>query len=168
MNRRSKAIPKGQDGIAVLVAITLLLLISTLVVTSLQHASQEAQGGGRARHQTRHLHAADGLLQVVVAQLSSGNPTNKQAAINYNNFIQDPHSQVWTSVMTGLPEAGVSQDISKHGEGRAREGDQINGSIRYFSYSVNVTATDFTNTSGGRVGLQAQYAVLDQSGGSAY
>ncbi|MFQ5513573.1 MAG: hypothetical protein ACE5FG_03985 [Myxococcota bacterium] len=157
-----------EEGIAVLIAVILLLLISALAVTALQHSAQESTGGGRARHQTRNLYAAEGLLEVVVQQLTNASPVNKQVGLTYNNFIQDPHSGTFTTVLTGLPEAGVQQDIVKHGTGRARDGDQINGAIRYFSYSVNVTATDFNNTSGGRVGLEAQYAVLDPSGGGSY
>ncbi len=156
--------PTAEDGIAVLIAVILVLMISALAITTLQHSSQEAQSSGRARHQLRHLHAADGLLEVAVWQLIADEPFINQAAIDYTEFIQDPHSEVWTSVRTGTLDAPAGQDIQKNGGGQPRDGYSLDGPIRYFSYTVNVTASDENNATGGRLGLQAQYSVLDKTG----
>ncbi len=158
--------PAAEDGMAVLIAVILLLLISALAITTLQHSSQEAQGAGRARHQLRHLHAADGLLEVVAQQLIADEPFINQEAIDYDQFIQDPYSQVWTSVRTGTLDAPAGEDIQQNGGGQPRDGYSLDGPIRFFSYTVNVTASDENSATGGRLGLQAQYSVLDKSGGS--
>ena len=158
-----------EDGIALLLSVVVLLLISAFSLSALQHSQQEAMGGGRSRHQTRNLQAAEGMLDVVVGQLSLDGG-NKEAAINMNQFIQDPDTGRWTSVMTALPETGAQQDIVNHGL-KTKDGDDMRGPIRYFSYSVNVVASDMDplmQQAGGRVGLQAQFAVLDTTGGGNY
>jgi len=160
---------EGQEGVALLLAVILLLLMSILAVTSLQHSQQESIGSGRSRHHLRQLEAAEGMLQVVTQQLVADGG-NKQSGLTFNQFIQNPQSGRWTQAMTSLPNSGgVQQDIVNHG-GRPRSGDAlgVGSPIQYISYSVNVTASDSTNVAGGRVGLQAQYAVLDTTGGGSY
>ena len=158
-----------EDGIAVLLAVIMLVLISAITVTSLQHSKQEALSGGRSRHQTRNLQAAEGMLDVIVGQLSQEGG-DKEAAVVFSNFIQDSTTGRWMSVMTALPDTGAQQDITNNGL-KAKEGDSYAGPIKYFSYSVNVVASDLDplmQQAGGRAGIQAQYAVLDTTGGGNY
>jgi hypothetical protein len=148
--------------VALLIAVILMLLISAIGIAALQHARQEAMGSGRSRHHTRNLHAADGILQLVVAQLSADNPANRQLPIDFANFIQDPLSGVWTRGKTGTIDNPAAEPI-RHCGNASRSGDAI-GQFPRNIYCVNVLASD----GGGRVGLQAQYAVLDASGGGNY
>ncbi len=151
-----------EQGVALLIAVILMLLISAIGIAALQHARQEAMGSGRSRHHTRNLHAADGILQLVVQQLASDNPINRELPIDFANFIQDPVSGVWTRGMTGTVDSPTAEAVRACGN-HTRSGDAI-GQFPRNIYCVNVLASD----GGGRVGLQAQYAVLDASGGGGY
>ncbi len=153
---------REEQGVALLIAVILMLLISAIGIAALQHAQQEAMGSGRSRHHTRNLHAADGVLQLVVQQLAADNPINRQVPIDFANFIQDPVSGVWTSGMTGTIDSPTAEPI-RHCGNSTRSGDAL-GQFPRNIYCVNVLAT----VGGGRVGLQAQYAVLDPSGGGNY
>ena len=105
---------QGERGIALLMAVVMLLLISAIGVSSLQHAQQEATGGGRSRHHARTLHAADGLLQVVIQQLAQDNPENRQSPVSYTNFIQDA-AGFWMAAQTGLPGSTVAAPLNHGG-----------------------------------------------------
>ncbi len=153
---------RDQSGVALLISVILMLLISAIGIAALQHAKQESSASGRARHHTRNLHAADGVLQIVVQQLTADNPANRQLPIDFANFIQDPISGFWTSAKTGTDQAAPAEQI-RHCGNATRSGDAL-GQFPRNIYCVNVLASD----GGGRVGLQAQYAVLDPSGGGNY
>jgi len=153
---------REESGVALLIAVILLLLISAIGIAALQHAKEESSGSGRSRHHTRNLHAAEGILQLVVQQLTEVNPANRQLPVDFANFIQDPVSGFWTSGKTGTEEAAAAEAI-RHCGNSSRSGDAI-GQFPRNIYCVNALASD----GGGRVGLQAQYAVLDPSGGGNY
>jgi type II secretory pathway pseudopilin PulG len=160
---------REEEGIAILISVVIVLLLSAIAITAMQHSQQDAIGGGRARHQTRHLHAAEGALDVIVQQLSTEG-ADKEAAVVFPQFIQDPETGRWTTIMTALPDTGAQQDIANHGL-KTKSGDSLAGPIRFYSYSVNVLASDMDplmQQAGGRVGLQAQFAVLDTTGGGNY
>ncbi len=103
MSRLHKKL-KDEKGIALLISVILMLLISAIGIAALQHAREESSGSGRSRHHTKNLHAADGVLQLVVQQLASENPANRQLPVDFANFIQDPLSGFWTSAQTGTDE----------------------------------------------------------------
>ncbi len=153
---------KDENGIALLIAVILMLLISAIGIAALQHAREESSGSGRSRHHTKNLHAADGVLQLVIQQLAAENPANRQLPVDFANFIQDPLSGFWTSAQTGTDETAPAQPI-RHCGNSSRSGDAL-GQFPRNIYCVDVLASD----GGGRVGLQAQYAVLDASGGGSY
>ena len=162
MNRFHLIKLREERGVALLIAVIMLLLISAIGIAALQHAREESTGGGRSRHHTRNLHAADGVLSLVVQQLAAENPQNRQLPVDFANFIQDPTSGVWTRGRTGTPDNPAAQPI-RHCGNATRSGDAL-GQFPRNIYCVNVLASD----TGGRVGLQAQYAVLDPSGGGNY
>lgn len=153
----------GERGIALLIVVVLLLMSSAIGIASLQHAQDEATGGGRSRHHARNLHAAEGVLEVVIGQLLQENAQSKQSPVDFANFIQSPETGAWTAGKTGLPDSAVAAPV-RHCGTWVRSGDAIGGSILSNIYCVDVLASD----AGGRVGLQAQYAVLDTAGGGNY
>ncbi len=153
---------RDEKGVALLISVILMLLISAIGIAALQHAREESSGSGRSRHHTKNLHAADGVLQLVVQQLAAENPANRQLPVDFANFIQDPLSGFWTAVKTGTDETAPAQPV-RHCGNSSRSGDAI-GQFPRNIYCVDVLASD----GGGRVGLQAQYAVLDPSGGGSY
>ena len=154
--------PRAEHGVALLISVIVLILLSAIGLAALQHAKDESVGGGRSRHHTKTLHAADGVLQVVIQQLASENVTQRELPVDLPNFLQDPVSGFWTSGRTGTPDAGVAQNVLNCGSA-TKDGDAI-GEFPRLIYCVNVTA----NTGGGRIGLDAQYSVLDAAGGNQY
>lgn len=169
MHRLHSRALRDETGIALLIAVILLLLISAIGIASLQHAQQEASSSGRSRHHARNLQAGEGLLQLVVQQLMANSAQNREDPLDIAQFIQDPTSGVWMSASTTAPaDAGMGTPTPR-GPLRTgswvRSGDAIGGPIRQQIYNVNVFASD---PSGARVALQAQYALLDAVAGGGY
>src|SRR5215468_7643072 len=50
---------RDERGMALLIAVVLLLLMSALGIAALQHSGDESQGGGRARRKDSTLYAAE-------------------------------------------------------------------------------------------------------------
>ena len=95
---------------------------------------------------------------------------DREEGISDANFVQIMETNSYVTVMTAMPDTGSAQDIVNNGL-KTKSGDSLMGPIRYYSYSVNVVASNMDTlmqSAGGRVGIHAQYAVLDVSGGGKY
>jgi hypothetical protein len=165
---------REEGGIALLIAVILLLVISTLGISALQHSREESVGGGHARHQIRNLHAADGVLEAVIQQLAADNPAGRQSAVCFGSrwgsreLVEEPWSGVKTDGRTGLLDSSSCDSIQQLPGRFARQGDSLDGAVQQLVYRVNVVAEDEGGGGGGKVGLQADYAVFDKTGGGRY
>src|SRR6516164_3553282 len=71
---------RAEDGMALLIAVVVLLLMSALGLAALQHAGDEASGSGQARRKDATLYAADSGIKMIQVSLlnnvatSSANP----------------------------------------------------------------------------------------------
>ena len=148
-----------ESGIALLIAVVLLLMVSALGLTALQSAQDEATGSARGRRKVMTLYAADSGLRLVEDQLAD-------STIQYPNRNPVTSSSVmtdqWggsTAIRTGEAQNPVAQAIQRIGKGNI-EGFSLNmnsaGSFAYGIYRTGMVATDNT---GGVVELQAQYSV---------
>ncbi len=159
---------REEHGVALLVAVVLLLMVSAIGIAALQSAQDEASGAGRARRKVMTLYAADSALEVVENQLDPGQSQYpNQSALNNNAFMQDQWDGM-TSVRTGTSDNPLPQSVEFVGQSTASmEGQQLNvnapGSFSNAIYRTGVVATDQT---GGVVELQAQYRVL--AGATSY
>ncbi len=154
---------KDEEGLALLVAVILLLMISAIGLTALQSAQEEAAGSGRSRRKTATLAAASAALELVAQQLDVGAGYPKTDAINLPTFMTDQ----WggnTAVRTGTADTATAQEIKSFKlqlPGNALNVGSKNTLVEGL-YRANVVATD---SSGGVVEVQAQFKVRHGSAG---
>lgn len=152
---------RREEGMALLIAVVLLLMISAIGLTALQSAQDEASGSGRSRRKVMTLYAADSAMRVVEDNL---NVTKSQYPdtqfMDDSSFMTDQFGKA-TAVRTGTTESMTPQAIIRIGKANC-EGCQLNvnasNSLSYGIYRANLVATD---NGGGVVELQSQYSVSE-------
>ena len=158
--------PQNEEGMALIIAVVVLLLLSAIGLSALQNAQSELTSGGHSRGKMRTLYAADAGLGLVRNQLriSTSQYVNR-TAIQQTTLLQDELG-LFTEIRTGTADNAVPQEIVRIKSVR-REGNQVNvNSANTFTsgiYRADVTAVDPT---GGTVEIQAQFTVLE--GGDSY
>lgn len=159
--RRQSA--QDQHGVALLIAVVLLLMVSALGLTALQSAQDEATGSARGRRKTMTLYAADSGLKLVEDQLASAiSQYPNRNPVTSSSVLQDQWGGT-TAIRTGESENPVAQAIQRVSKGNV-EGFQLNvNSAGSFSYGVYRTGLVATDNTGGVVELQAQYSVNEGS-----
>ncbi len=152
-----------EAGIALLITVILLLMLSAIGLSALQSAQGEANAGGRSARKLRTFFAADSALSLVQEQLDISNTRYPDlTAVNDNQFIQSS-AGLFTGVRTGTGDNAVPQQISFVGRAR-RDGDQLNiNAGNTFSFGIYRTDVVATDPVGGRAELQAQYRVSEGS-----
>ena len=157
MNSRTNhgEMERSERGVALILTILLLLIVSAIGVSSLNRAGDELQVGSTSRRQLRNVAAAEAALKMVGQQLLTAQSTTAaEAPIMVNNF--SPEMGLNTVVRTGFigdgGAAGKVELVGVSGQqliiGQAGQGRRI--------YRVTVVAED---PSGGNVQLQAQFSV---------
>ncbi len=107
-----------EAGIALLITVVLLLMLSAIGLSALQSAQGEANAGGRSARKLRTFFAADSALSLVQAQLDMGNSQYPDiTAVNSNQFTQNG-AGLFTGVRTGTGDNAVPQDIRLVGRAR--------------------------------------------------
>ncbi len=151
----------GEAGLALLLSVIILLLISAIGLGALQSAQGEATAGGRAARKLRTFFAADGALSLVRDQLDIGDRQYPNiSAVNDTQFVQSKQG-FYTQVRTGTANNAAPQEIQFVGRAR-RDGDQLNiNAGNTFSFGIYRTDVVATDPVGGRVELQAQYRVSE-------
>ncbi len=150
---------RDQAGVALLIAVMLMLLISAIGLSALQSAGVEASASGRSARKLRTFFAADSALSMVMQRLDPAiNPFPDTRPLDEQQFMQNPYGG-FTQVRTGTADSDVPQSVQLVRRVR-REGNQLNVNAgNAFSagiYRVDILATD---PAGGRVELQAQYSI---------
>ena len=135
----------GEDGIALLITVVVMLLLSAVAVTSLQRAQDENFGAGSSRRKVATVAAADAALNVVELQLRSGQTQFPDvSSLSNPDFLQD-HYGFSTSVRTGTIDSSTPQPSQTVGS-TYKEGSQINvnapNTFSYGVYRTGVVATD--------------------------
>lgn len=148
-----------ERGIALLMTVILLLLISAIGVTALQHAQDEGVSGSSSRRKITTLYAADALLKLVTNQLAGSQSLFPDVSpIEQLGFVET-HSGVFVDARTGSAESGAAQPIQRVGR-TVRDGGQINtGSANTFSFGIYRASVVATDPGGGSAQLQAQYVI---------
>lgn len=161
MDRRmhSSQVERSEQGVALLLTILLLLIVSAIGVSSLNRAGDELQVASTSRRQLTNVAAAEAALKLVGQQLF-----NAQAGTGTANapiLVADfaPEMGRNTVVRTGtIGDDGTAKEIQFIGTAGGESGDLRIGyqPSKRRIYRVNVVATD---PSGGNVQLQAQFSV---------
>ena len=160
---RSKLAGRRRDeaGIALLLAVILLLFISAIGLSALQSAQGEATAGGRSARKVRTLFADESGLQLVRDQLNIDQRQYPDiTAVDDTQFMQN-RAGLYTEVRTGTGNNALAQEIRFVGRAR-RDGDQLNlNAGNTFSFGIYRTDVVATDPVGGRVELQGQYRVSE-------
>ncbi len=152
---------RDEAGMALLIAVILMLLISAIGLGALQSATGESSAGGRSARKLRTFFAADAGMGIVLRQLDTTasqypdtNPLDEQ------QFIQN-RAGGFTQVRTGTADNDVPQPIRR--VGRSRAGALNVNSANTFSFGIYRADVVATDPAGGRVELQAQLSVSEGS-----
>lgn len=157
---------RDESGIALLIAVMLMLMVSAVALSALDRARQENLGSTAGRRKVATLIAADAGLRLVENQLLNGTgPTPDTAPISDTAFISFGNGLA-TSFRTGEIGSSAALPILKVGS-TVKEGGQLNvGGAGTFSYGVYRAGVVASDPGGASVQLNAQWVVLE--GGAAY
>ena len=157
---------RDESGIALLVAVILMLMVSAIALSALDRARQESTGAASDRRKIATLLAADGALAVVQNRLLTGtSPFPDTSPLQDLGFLI-ADTGLATSMRTGEIGTSAALPILKVG-GMVRAGGQLNiGGAGTFSYGVYRTGIVAQDPTGGSVQLNAQFSVLE--GGAGY
>lgn len=156
---------RDESGIALLIAVILMLMVSAVALSALNRARQENLGSTAGRRKVATLIAADAGLRLVENQLlNATGPSPDTSPIEDTGFI-DAGNGLATSFRTGEISSAAALPILKVGS-TVREGGQLNvggaGTYSYGVYRAGVVAAD---PGGASVQLNAQWSVLEEGAG---
>lgn len=163
---------RDESGMALLISVVLLLLMSALGLSALQHAQEEAVSSGRARRKDATLYAAEAGLALVQERLLSNSGAGEVApfSINETSLVRDGYDNP-IAVRSGRPENSTPELIAPVSGPDAAPPDGFMANLQshavpnFFPIRADIVATDQAN---GMVHLQAQYKVYEGSGGGSY
>ena len=170
MRIRESRIVNEESGIALIVTVLLLLLVSAIGVSALNRAGDERLIESASRRRISNLMAAEAGMEIVRQKLegiSSNQAVLTQIALDEPALFTDPVSGTTTAVRTGVIGDPTIESVSALGPAPTQGGDEISegknsASARRMVYRVNVTASD---SSGANAQIQAQFSVRVNSGG---
>ncbi len=157
---------RDESGMALLIAVVVMLMVSAVALSALDRARSENMGANAARRKVATLIAADAALRLVENQLlNSTGPSPDTAPLQDTNFIVGDNGLA-TAFRTGEIGSAAALPILKVGT-TVKEGGQLNvggaGTFTYGVYRAGIVATD---PGGASVQLSAQWTALE--GGSGY
>jgi len=163
---------RDERGMALLIAVVLLLLMSALGISALQHAQDEASSSGRARRKDATLYAGEAGLSLVQSRLLAnwGIATPTAFTIDEPSLVTDGYGNP-IAVRSGQPNNAVAESVNIGGSGSTAppDGFMVNlgnqGAQSFRPVRADIVATD---ASAGMVHLQAQYRIHEGSGGGSY
>jgi hypothetical protein len=155
MHTRSTRLNEEQ-GVALIIAVLLLLLVTAIGVAAIHHAGDEASVAGSARRSARMLHAADGGLQVAINQIAQ--PTPDLTPFTHTLEGGD------VTIRSGARTDTAAQPIIAAGSGPPPDGYQINvgSGFRSRLYRANVTSL---YRSGANSELEGKFGKLEIGNG---
>jgi len=145
---------RREDGIALLIAVLLLLLVTAIGIAAIEHSGGELASGGRTRSSTVAFYGADAGLSVAINQLAQ-EPADLTPV---NVTLVDG-----TTVQSGTRTDTAPQPLTKEGTGLPPEGYSLNAGSGYVSrrYRTEVTAR---STGGAAAELDSRLTKLEVGG----
>lgn len=144
----------GEQGIAMILAIMILLLVSLLGIAAVEHAGEESSVTGRTRDATRTFYAADAGTQLIIANLSQEPPVLSSFTVNFADT---------TTVRSGARSHPSPQPIEKTGVGEPPEGYALNIGAGFSTEVFLGTVTAFS-PGGSSVEIESKYWKMRPSG----
>ena len=113
---------RREDGIALLIAVLLLMLVSAIGIAAIEHSGGELASGGRARSSTVAFYGADAGLNLAVNQIAQEPPDLTPVNVTLTDG---------TLVRSGTRTDTVPQPLLKGGTGLPPEGYSLNTGSGY-------------------------------------
>ena len=172
---QTSCLRRGEQGVALLITVVLLLMVSAIGLSALNKAGDERFQQRSSTRKTATLAAAEagvslvrdqldqaaGMNMAVLNPLAPGTLQDPARPIDQQQLFQDEYG-LWTGVRTGTVDSAVAQPIEKK-RSRPKEGDMLNigaqGRRDWRIYRASVVATD---PGQGNAQVQAQFRVLEQ------
>jgi hypothetical protein len=154
-----------ESGIALIVTVLLLLLVSALGISALNRAGDEKIVASASRRQLANLAAAEAGLAIIAADLQSQAADGAVPAamkLDRPTLFLDPYTRMPTSVRSGGISDKLPVEVTWLGRGGTDDGFELReggaqASGKRLVYRVDVTSTDPTQ---GHSQVQAQFSVL--------
>jgi len=122
---------KREAGVALLTTTIMILLVSILALTSINHSGSEMVAGARSRGTSLALHAADGGMQLALTRLMQSPPNTNPIDTNIGDF----------SVQSRTRADGAALDLDSLGTGPPPEGYSVNSGSGFVSEVFQVDMT---------------------------
>lgn len=146
---------RGESGFALVTAVVILVLVSSVVVNLIDYSSQEMQAGGRARMTAKNLYAADSGVQLSLQRIQL--PRDLTAF----SYVMTDGATVESRQRTDA----TPQPIGKVGIGAPPDGYSINVGAGFVNelFLLNVTSNAANN---GVAELEAKLGSLQPNAGA--
>jgi len=148
------------EGVALIVTVLLLMIVSAIGLSALQHAGDESAVSASSRRKTVTMHAADAALTALADRLQTASVTspNFTAPMDEPTFMTSPNG-LPIGVRTGTADSAVAMPIRKVGTATGGGGQLNIGSAATQSYGIYRASIVATDSGGGRTQIQAQFRV---------
>jgi hypothetical protein len=148
--------PRDESGVALLVAVLLLLMVSAIGVAAMDHSRGDSEQSGSSRRATITFHAADAAIQRGLSQLQDS-PARLDA---FQATLADG-----TIYRSGARSASGAQPIPAPETGPPPSGYAINLGAGYLTHVYNHTVSAF-GPGNASLELQARYSKLEAGMGT--
>lgn len=157
---------RNEHGIALIVTVLLLMMISAIGVAALRHAGDESAISASSRRKIAVVYAADAAMNVLAERLLSGNPSSSQfLAPMIDPSLMTNEAGLPIAVRSGTVDSTVPQPIVRVGSAPGG-GSQLNiGSSGTQSYGVYRTSIVAGDSGGAQTQIQAQFRIPEGSSG---
>ena len=149
---------RDEHGVALLIAVLLLLLVSGIGIAAIEHAGQDSAAAGSRRRTATTFYAADAAIQYATNQFA------QQPA------VLDPFQLTLadgTTIRSGPRSASSAQPLTALGTGPPPDGACINLGGSCFRSDLYRATVSALGPASGAAELEGQYSVV-QSGTGAY
>jgi len=65
---------RDESGMALMIALLLLIVMSAIAISAVEHSGEDSAVSGRLRRATKMFHAADGGIQIAVGRVNQASP----------------------------------------------------------------------------------------------
>jgi hypothetical protein len=155
---------RREEGLALLVTVFVLLVMSAIGITALDRASDEGSLAGRSRSKTSASAIAEAgvafLLRNQIPAARAAGLTPGDVVMNQAQFMSDPQGFA-TGVRTGTADTAAAAAPERVGTGRLG-GSSLNlNQVGTFMYGIYRTAVVATDQGGGNAQIQLQFIAMD-------
>jgi Tfp pilus assembly protein PilX len=164
MNSTLRRNASREDGLALLVTVFVLLVMSAIGITALDRSRDEGNLSGRSRSKTSATSIAEAgvafLLRNQLPAARAAGLTPGDVVMDQAQFMTDPQGYA-TGVRTGTANSAVAAAPERVGTGRLG-GSSLNlNQVGTFMYGVYRTAVVATDQGGGNAQIQLQFIAMD-------